>query len=45
MKIDNTYLYSYDDETDALLEAMLKISENEAALLYDLLSKIFIYDL
>ncbi|RDL42170.1 Uncharacterized protein BP5553_02149 [Venustampulla echinocandica] len=43
-EIDNTYLYGYDDETDALLEAMPKISENEAALLYDLLSKIFVYD-
>jgi serine/threonine-protein kinase SRPK3 len=43
-KIDNTYLYGYDDETDALLEAMPKISEDEAALLYDLLSKVFVYD-
>ncbi|KAG9228373.1 hypothetical protein BJ875DRAFT_500784 [Amylocarpus encephaloides] len=43
-KIDDTYLHGYDDETDALLEAMPKISENEAALLYDLLSKIFVYD-
>jgi serine/threonine-protein kinase SRPK3 len=43
-RIDNTYLHGYNDETDALLEAMPKISENEAALLYDLLSKIFVYD-
>jgi serine/threonine protein kinase len=43
-KIDNIYLYGYNDETDELLEAMPKISENEAALLYDLLSKIFVYD-
>ncbi|CZR62592.1 uncharacterized protein PAC_12489 [Phialocephala subalpina] len=43
-KIDNTYLHGYDDETDALLEAMPKISENEATLLYDLLSKIIVYD-
>lgn len=43
-KIDNIYLYGYDNETDALLEAMPMISENEAALLYDLLSKVFVYD-
>lgn len=43
-KIDNIYLYGYNDETDELLEVMPKISENEAALLYDLLSKIFVYD-
>jgi serine/threonine protein kinase len=43
-KIDNSYLYGYNDETDELLESMPKISENEAALLYDLLSKIFVYD-
>lgn len=43
-KIDNVYLYGYDDETDAMLEAMPKISDYEAALLYDLLSKIFVYD-
>jgi serine/threonine protein kinase len=43
-KIDNIYLRGYDDETDELLEAMPKILENEAVLLYDLLSKIFVYD-
>lgn len=37
-KINNVYLHGYDDE------AMPKISETEAALLYDLLSKIFVYD-
>jgi serine/threonine-protein kinase SRPK3 len=41
---DNIYLRGYDDETDELLEAMPKILENEAVLLYDLLSKIFVYD-
>ncbi len=43
-KIDNVYLHGYDDGTGELLEAMPKISETEAALLYDLLSKIFVYD-
>lgn len=43
-KVDNVYLFGYDDESDALLEAMPKIAELEAALLYDLLSKIFVYD-
>jgi serine/threonine-protein kinase SRPK3 len=44
MRINNTYLHSYNDETDALLEAMPKILENKAALLYNLLSKILIYN-
>ncbi|KAE9379499.1 kinase-like protein [Stipitochalara longipes BDJ] len=44
VKIDNVYICGYGDETDELLEAMPKISKNEAALLYDLLSKIFVYD-
>ncbi len=43
-KIDNVYLHGYDDGTDELLEAMPKISETEAALLYDLLSQVFVYD-
>ncbi|KAH6854697.1 kinase-like domain-containing protein [Chaetomium sp. MPI-CAGE-AT-0009] len=43
-KIDNVYLHGYDDGTDELLEAMPKIPETEAALLYDLLSKVFVYD-
>jgi serine/threonine protein kinase len=43
-KIDNVYLHGYDDGTDELLEAMPKILETEAALLYDLLSKVFVYD-
>lgn len=38
------YLRGYDDETDELLEAMPKILESEAILLYYLLSKIFVYD-
>lgn len=43
-KINNSYIDGYSDETDELLEALPKILENEAALLYDLLSKIFVYD-
>ncbi|KAI1760345.1 kinase-like protein [Hypoxylon sp. FL1150] len=44
VKVDNVFLFGYNDGSDALLEAMPKIAEREAALLYDLLSKIFIYD-
>lgn len=45
VKVDNVYLSGYDDEWDQLLGALPKIPEYEAALLYDLLSKIFVYDL
>jgi serine/threonine protein kinase len=44
VRIDNVFLHGYDDETDELLAAMPKISKHEAALLYNLLSKIFVYD-
>lgn len=44
VKVDNIYLSGYNDEWDTLLEALPKISEHEATLLYDLLSKIFVYD-
>lgn len=44
VRVDNVYLYGYNDESDALLDAMPKIAESEATLLYDLLSKIFVYD-
>lgn len=44
VKVDNVYLSGYNDEWDELLEALPKILEHEAALLYDLLSKIFVYD-
>jgi serine/threonine-protein kinase SRPK3 len=44
-RIDNVYLPAgYNDKTDELLEAMPKIPESEAALLYNLLAKIFVYD-
>jgi serine/threonine protein kinase len=38
------YLYGYSDEWDTLMEALHKMAEDEAALLYDLLSKVFVYD-
>lgn len=39
------YLYSYNNSTDEFLEAMLKILKHEASLPYNLLSKIFVYNL
>lgn len=42
--IDNVYLTGYDDEWEILRGALPKIPDHEAALLYDLLSKIFVYD-
>ncbi|KAI0910675.1 kinase-like protein [Ustulina deusta] len=44
VKVDNVYLNGYNDMTEGLLEPMPKIAELEATLLYDLLSKIFVYD-
>lgn len=44
IRIDNVFLHGYDDQTDELLEVMPKISKQEATLLYDLLSKIFVYN-
>lgn len=44
VKIDDVYLPGYDDELDELLGVLPKIQKQEAALLYDLLSKIFVYD-
>ncbi|UNI22946.1 hypothetical protein JDV02_008789 [Purpureocillium takamizusanense] len=44
VKIDNIYVYSYSGDWDELLEALPKISEQEAILLNDLLAKIFVYD-
>lgn len=44
VKIDNVFLHGYDDGTDELLEEMPKISGHEAKLLYDLLSKVFVYE-
>ncbi|KJZ72113.1 hypothetical protein HIM_08486 [Hirsutella minnesotensis 3608] len=44
IKVHDAYLSGYNDEWDMLLEALPKISEHEATLLYDLLSKILVYD-
>jgi serine/threonine protein kinase len=44
IRIDNVFLHGYDDETDELPEATPKISKHEATLLYDLLSKILVYN-
>jgi serine/threonine-protein kinase SRPK3 len=44
VRIGNTYIHGYSDETDKLLKAVPKISGSEAAVFYDLLSKIFVYD-
>ncbi|KAI0391879.1 kinase domain-containing protein [Xylariaceae sp. FL0594] len=45
VKIDGVCLSDvHDDDTNELLNAMPRISDEEAELLYDLLSKIFVYD-
>ncbi|TGJ82365.1 hypothetical protein E0Z10_g6423 [Xylaria hypoxylon] len=44
VKVNNTYFRGYDSESEDLLTAMPKIPEHEAALLYDLLLKIFVYE-
>ena len=44
IKVDDGYLAGYDDDWDMVLEALPKIPDDEAALLYDLLSRIFVYD-
>ncbi|KAK4104664.1 kinase-like protein [Parathielavia hyrcaniae] len=42
--VDGWYMEGYGDETDEMLKAFPKIEEHEAALLVDLLEKIFAYD-
>lgn len=44
VKVDNVYLTGYNNEEEGLLEPMPRIDDHEASLLYDLLSKIFVYD-
>jgi serine/threonine protein kinase len=44
IKVDGSYLVGYDDEWKMKLAALPKIPDHEAALLYDLLSQIFVYD-
>ena len=43
-KIDNTYVNSYDEEEGGLIQAMPTIDPDEATLLCDLLSQIFVYE-
>lgn len=43
-KAGNMYLECYSDETSQALESLPKILQSEAILLYDLISKIFVYD-
>lgn len=42
--VDGAYFTAYSDNTDGVLEAFPRISESEASLLVDLLSKVFAYD-
>ncbi|KAM7213633.1 Protein kinase-like domain containing protein [Rhypophila decipiens] len=44
VKVDNTYLYGYNDECLKAVKKLPQIAKHEADLLLDLLSKIFIYD-
>lgn len=44
IRIDNTYLDGYCDKVDRIIESLPKISAHEVDLLFDLLSKIFVYE-
>lgn len=44
VRIDTVFLHGCCDGTDELLMVMPKISQRESTLLYDLLSKMFVYD-
>jgi hypothetical protein len=44
IKAGGVYLDGYNGESEDVLEAFPKIPEDESALLYDLLSKIFVYE-
>ncbi|RSL89497.1 hypothetical protein CEP52_014904 [Fusarium oligoseptatum] len=44
IRIDNTYLGGYCDKVDKIIKSLPKISAHEADLLFDLLSKIFVYE-
>ncbi|KLP16116.1 dis1-suppressing protein kinase dsk1 [Fusarium fujikuroi] len=43
-RIDNVYLGAYSDKVDKIIESLPKIPTHEADLLYDLISKIFVYE-
>ncbi|KNB14889.1 hypothetical protein FOXG_21226 [Fusarium oxysporum f. sp. lycopersici 4287] len=44
IRIDDIYLGAYSDKVDKIIESLQKISTHEADLLYDLTSKIFVYE-
>ncbi|KAG4273493.1 CMGC/SRPK protein kinase [Fusarium proliferatum] len=44
IRIDNVYLGAYSDKVDKIIESLPKIPTHEADLLYDLISKIFVYE-
>jgi serine/threonine protein kinase len=43
IRIDDVYLGAYSNKVDKIIESLPKISTHEADLLYDLISKIFVY--
>ncbi|EWG52284.1 CMGC/SRPK protein kinase [Fusarium verticillioides 7600] len=44
IRIDDVYLGAYSDKVDKIVGSLLKISMQEVDLLYDLISKIFVYE-
>jgi serine/threonine protein kinase len=44
LKIDDIWLTGYCDEVDKIIETFPKITQQEAELLYDMMSKIFVYE-
>ncbi|KAK2671350.1 Protein kinase domain [Fusarium oxysporum f. sp. vasinfectum] len=44
IRIDDIYLGAYSDKVDKIIESLQKISTHEDDLLYDLASKIFVYE-
>lgn len=44
IRIDDIYLGAYSDKVDKIIESLPKIPTHEADLLYDLISKIFVYE-
>ncbi|KAG5762857.1 hypothetical protein H9Q72_009031 [Fusarium xylarioides] len=44
IRINDVYLRAYSDKVDKIVESLPKISTQEVDLLYDLISKIFVYE-
>uniref|UniRef100_A0A0B7KKZ2 EKC/KEOPS complex subunit BUD32 n=1 Tax=Bionectria ochroleuca TaxID=29856 RepID=A0A0B7KKZ2_BIOOC len=44
INIDGVYLRGYNDKVDEIIKSLPKISKHEADLLYDLVSKVFVYE-